>query len=106
MVRISGWLHKMKRTIWQEFPDSVVYCAVPCLGGKTVLPSSTTFAGLVSVLQAQLSPSVYAITQERMEFIRLVEDILKESSAQPRKRYYRQSNKAWGYKSDNFYNGR
>jgi hypothetical protein len=31
---------------------------------------------------------------------------LKENSAQPRKRYYRKSNKAWGYKSDNFYNGR
>jgi hypothetical protein len=86
----------MKRTIWQELPDSVVYCAVPCLGMKTVLPSSTTFAGLVSVLQAQLSPSVYDITLENMEFITLVDAILKENSAQPRKRYYRQSNKAWG----------
>ena len=86
----------MKRTIWQELPDSVVYCASPCLGMKTVLPSSTTFEGLVSVLQAQLSPSAYAITQENMEFIPLVERLLKENSAQPRKRYYRKSKRAWG----------
>jgi len=62
---------------------------------KVALPSFTTLDGLVSVLQAQLSPSVYAITQENMAFIPLVERLLKENSAQPRKRYYRKSGKAW-----------
>jgi hypothetical protein len=65
---------------------------------KTVLPSSTTFEGLVSVLQAPLSPSVYDITQEKMAFIPLVDELLKQNSLQPRKRYYRKSNRAWGDK--------
>jgi len=86
----------MKRTIWQELPDSVVYCAVPCLGMKVALPSFTTLDELVSVLQAPLSPSVLDITQERMEFISWVDAILKENSAQPRKRYYRKLGRAWG----------
>lgn len=88
----------MKRTIWQELPDSVVYCAVPCLGMKVALPKFTTLEGLVSVLQAPLSPSVLNITEETMVFTEWVERLLKESSAQPRKRYYRKSNKAWGNK--------
>ena len=96
----------MKRTIWKELPDSVVYCAVPCLGMKVALPKYTTLDELVSVLQAPLSPSVLNITEETMVFTEWVERLLKENSAQPRKRYYRKSNKAWGYKSDNFYNGR
>ena len=85
----------MKRTIWQELPDSVVYCAVPCLGGKTVLPSFTTLEGLVSVLQAPLSPSVLDITQEKMEFISWVDEVLRQNSIPPRKRYYRKSKRAW-----------
>lgn len=86
----------MKRTIWQELPDSVVYCAVPCLGSKTVLPKFTTLDELVSVLQAPLSPSVLAITEETMGFTDWVEKVLKESGASPRKRYYRKSGRAWG----------
>jgi len=86
----------MKRTIWQELPDSVVYCAVPCLGMKVALPSYTTLDGLVSVLQAPLSPSVLNITEETMVFTEWVERLLKENSAQPRKRYYRKSRRAWG----------
>ena len=85
----------MKRTIWQELPDSVVYCAVPCLGMKTVLPSFTTLDELVSVLQAPLSPSVLSITEETMEFTVWVEKVLKENGIPPRKRYYRKSNRAW-----------
>ena len=85
----------MKRTIWQELPDSVVYCAVPCLGMKTVLPKFTTLEGLVSVLQAPLSPSVLNITEETMVFMDWVEKVLKENGEQPRKRYWRKSNKAW-----------
>jgi hypothetical protein len=73
---------------------------------KTVLPKFTTLEGLVSVLQAPLSPSVLNITEETMAFTVWVEKVLKESGEQPRKRYYRKFNKAWGYKSDNFYNGR
>jgi hypothetical protein len=88
----------MKRTIWQELPDSVVYCAVPCLGGKTVLPSFTTLDELVSVLQAPLSPSVLDITQEKMEFISWVDAILKENSAHRRRRYYRKYKKDWSAK--------
>jgi hypothetical protein len=63
---------------------------------KTVLPSFTTFEGLVSALQAPLSPSVYDITQESMAFIPLVDELLRQNSIPPRKRYYRKSNKAWG----------
>jgi hypothetical protein len=73
---------------------------------KTVLPKFTTLDELVSVLQAPLSPSVLNITEETMAFTDWVEKVLKESGEQPRKRYYRKSKKAWGYKSDNFYNGR
>jgi hypothetical protein len=62
---------------------------------KVALPSYTTYAELVLGLQAQLSPSVLDITQEKMAFIPLVDAILKESSAQPRKRYYRKSKRAW-----------
>ena len=86
----------MKRTIWQELPDSVVYCAVPCLGMKTVLPKFTTLDELVSVLQAPLSPSVLAITEETMGFTDWVEKVLKENGIPPRKRYYRKSRRAWG----------
>ena len=85
----------MKRTIWQELPDSVVYCAVPCLGMKTVLPKFTTLEGLVSVLQAPLSPSVLDITEETMVFTAWVEKVLKENGMSPRKRYYRKQNRAW-----------
>ena len=86
----------MKRTIWQELPDSVVYCAVPCLGMKVALPKYTTLEGLVSVLQAPLSPSVLNITEETMVFTEWVERLLKENGKQPRKRYYRKSGRAWG----------
>jgi len=65
------------------------------LGGKTVLPSFTTLDELVSVLQAPLSPSVLDITQERMEFISWVDELLRQNSLQPRKRYYRKSRRAW-----------
>ena len=85
----------MKKTIWAELPDSVVYCAVPCLGMKVALPSYTTFAELVSELQAQLSPSALSITEETMVFTDLVERLLKENGKQPRKRYYRKSKRAW-----------
>jgi len=86
----------MKRTIWQELPDSVVYCAVPCLGMKVALPNFTTLDELVSVLQAPLSPSVLNITEETMVFTEWVERLLKENGKQPRKRYYRKSKRAWG----------
>ena len=85
----------MKRTIWQELPGSVVYCAVPCLGMKTVLPSFTTLDELVSVLQAPLSPCVLNITEETMEFTVWVEKVFKENGIPPRKRYYRKSKRAW-----------
>lgn len=85
----------MKRTILTELPDSVVYCAVPCLGMRTPLPRFTTLDGLVSVLQAQSYPSVLATTEETMVFMDWVERVLKENGAQRRKRYYRKSNKAW-----------
>jgi len=85
----------MKRTIWQELPDSVVYCAVPCLGMKVALPKYTTLEGLVSVLQAPLSPSVLNITEETMVFTEWVERLLKENGTPPRKRYYRKSGRAW-----------
>ena len=86
----------MKRTIWQELPGSVVYCAVPCLGMKVALPKFTTLEGLVLELQAPLSPSVLRITEETMGFTEWVERLLKENSIPPRKRYYRKSRKAWG----------
>lgn len=86
----------MKRTILIELPDSVVYCAVPPLGLKVALPKYTTLDGLVLELQAQLSPSVLNITEETMVFTEWVERLLKENGAQPRKRYYRKSNRAWG----------
>jgi hypothetical protein len=62
---------------------------------KTVLPSFTTLDELVSVLQAQLSPSVLHITEETMGFTDWVEKVLKENSIPPRKRYYRKSKRAW-----------
>jgi transposase len=66
---------------------------------KTVLPKFTTLEGLVSVLQAPLSPSVLFITEETMVFTDWVEKVLKESGIPPRKRYYRKSNKAWEIKA-------
>jgi hypothetical protein len=62
---------------------------------KTVLPKFTTLEGLVSVLQAPLSPSVLNITEETMEFTVWVEKVLKESGMSRRKRYYRKQNRAW-----------
>jgi len=58
-----------------------------------------TLEGLVSVLQAPLSPSVLYITEETMGFTDWVEKVLKESGIPQRKRYYRESNKAWEIKA-------
>jgi hypothetical protein len=65
---------------------------------KVALPSFTTLDGLVSVLQAPLSPSVLNITEETMVFTEWVDELLRQNSIPPRKRYYRKSNKAWGNK--------
>jgi hypothetical protein len=65
---------------------------------KVALPKYTTLDELVSVLQVPLSPSVLNITEETMVFTEWVEKLLKENSAQPRKRYYSKFKKAWNGK--------